>query len=196
MYTNEKANSFINIIRRNAELERKRLISEANSTREEEVRSAEKAAIEQARRLVSAEKASIIKNASADIASAEVSYKKEFLIRRAQMIDEIFLKAKNKLIDYRKSSDYENLLIRVAEKIEKAYPDKECTVLLGAFDTQHKEKIESIIKNSHAELCDDIAIGGMRVIFESDNIMLDETLDSRLEEARENFSHTDELSAI
>lgn len=110
---------------------------------------------------------------------------KRLMIERSRMVDELFVEAKQRLIEFHQSKDYQGLL---STKL-KAYGDyQEAMVLqLGKEDEALMRDLLEILKNAKGELVSDIGIGGFRLILKQQNKLIDETLDSALKEARKAF---------
>ena len=122
-----------------------------------------------------------------EISSESLSSRRNILLKREEMIERVFENVRARLGEYRKTPDYEKLLIKRAEECAKARPGKKGILLLSPADMGFKYKLTAggqfTVKSSPA-----IELGGITVIYEDENLALDCTFDSDLAAGREGFA--------
>lgn len=196
MYSDQKANSFINKIRKNSEMECRHILSKIEDSKAQAMLDAEREATASCAELISKEEAHSKKEISSKIAGTEESLKRELLAKRSEIIDTVFEKARKKLIDFAHGDEYPQFLTKTATEINSHFPQGECIVYMRKNDSKHESLVTKIIKNATVEYTSDITIGGIRVSYPLQSMVFDCTLDAGLEAQIEEFSFTGELSVI
>ena len=132
-----------------------------------------------------------IKKASAH----ELESKKGLLLKREQICNDVFSVVIKNLFKFTKSADYlsyyKKLLINTLreEKITDA------TIYISPSDTHLEKDILSIIgKDSEVKQRDDITIGGFFLINNTDGTAIDKTLDTKIEEQKNEFKRNSRLA--
>lgn len=114
--------------------------------------------------------------------------RKKLFEKRQEIAESVFFKAKSKLIEYTHSEEYKKMLIKSILKIANIYKDKPFSVLVKESDIESISKLREV-RDLHIELLTDnsILIGGCKALCDSAKTMIDDTLDSRLEQQKEWF---------
>ena len=111
----------------------------------------------------------------------ETKLREQIFIKRDEIKTDVFNRAKNKLIEFTKSDEYEKFVVNSAAEIKKNLVgrDKAITVYLRECDMALKNDIEQAFAFPCEFVADDkIEIGGIRAKFSS--VVIDDTIDARL----------------
>lgn len=117
--------------------------------------------------------------------------KKDLFIRRAELVDGLFLKIKQELIDFTQSSEY---LIFVKEALDRALNEinrEGSLVLVKATDEPLFTKL--VNKQTKVVISDRIHIGGFILKDQAETMEIDESLDYSLRVQREWFTTHSQL---
>lgn len=173
----------------NAEVEKKieNMLSEADKTRSDFLNSAADEALQLAYDRIKAQVKQISAKYNKIAAKAEFDGKKEVLLHREELIKNLFNTVENKLSMFRKSAEYKDFMIKQlkGEKIKK-----DAVILLGSEDVGMSEEL----KNNLPESCvikedSTIRFGGLSIMYEKDNVIIDKTIDSALKDERALFNN-------
>lgn len=183
-----KTDNFLRAIERYAEAQRSQIESEAENFRKQEMNKAEEEGLREAYVLIQREMTEIRTGIAADLSRAETASRKKIFIRRKEIEDSVFEKVSNMLLDYTKTKDYITSMVRSADKAAKLLDSEDIIVFVKKGD----DKLAEALKKSFGSLCDirtgnDIMLGGFLAQSRSKGILIDETLDSRLDAQREWF---------
>ena len=122
---------------------------------------------------------------------------KKLFLERAEMTESVFKKAEEKLVEYTKTSDYSNSLVKSAKEVAKLFADNDCVVYVNERDMKNSDKIKAVFAGSTEVVADkSIKIGGIKGFCKAMNIVADETLDSKLYAQKEWFIENSGLSVL
>lgn len=140
---------------------------------------------------ITAAKEKIEANAKRTVANYELKKRKEIYQKRLDYQTAVFEEAKNQLIEFTKTDDYREFLVRIAKKISDLISEN-ATVYLADNDFKFKDLIS---ENINAEIITDsnIRIGGIKAFDVINNILIDDTLDTRLENQKEWFLENSDM---
>ena len=117
--------------------------------------------------------------------------------KRAEITKKVFEDAKNKLLDFTKSADYEEFLKKSAHKFSELFPEGNAVIYVKSED----EKFAPAIKAAFARECSvetdsSIVIGGCRCKVEGGSVVADDTLETRLDNQKDWFLHNSEMTVV
>ena len=122
---------------------------------------------------------------------------RKLFLERAEMTESVFKKAEEKLVEYTKTSDYSNSLVKSAKEVAKLFADNDCVVYVNERDMKNSDKIKAVFAGSTEVVADkSIKIGGIKGFCKAMNIVADETLDSKLYAQKEWFIENSGLSVL
>ena len=128
---------------------------------------------------------------------SEKYIKEKLFLERAEMTESVFKKAEEKLVEYTKTSDYSNSLVKSAKEVAKLFADNDCVVYVNERDMKNSDKIKAVFAGSTEVVADkSIKIGGIKGFCKAMNIVADETLDSKLYAQKEWFIENSGLSVL
>lgn len=117
--------------------------------------------------------------------------------KRGEITKEVFMKAKEKLLTFTETPEYDEFLKSVVTEFSKTFTDGNVTIFVKPEDLSKAD----IIKTSFGRECTvsedkKIKIGGCCALNEEGTLLLNDTLDERLSSCHEWFLETCGMSVI
>ncbi len=186
--TVSKTDNFLKAIEKYAEKQRNQIESEAEDFKKRELSKAEDEGLKEAYTLIQRKMAGINNQIASDLSKAEGESRKKIFIRRKEIFEEVFEKAKNKLIDFTKTDKYLSSLEKSTRLIAEKLNADDVIILVSKNDLQYQDKIAKAFgRNCEIKESDNISVGGIMGISHKLGLLIDETLDTGLEEQHEWF---------
>lgn len=181
-------------IERLASLEEERILAEAKQLEEEAYNQIKAEAKKDAEALLAKELAEISSSASVEASSSQEEKTKKLVDKRDEYVASIFKEAKNKLVAFVNSKDYQTYLIKHMEEICKLYQMEDSILELREEDMKYKDElIKAYGIALEVEASNKIMIGGFIIKNKVTNVVVDESLDSALESQKDWFYKTSGL---
>lgn len=181
-------------IERLASLEEEKILAEAKRLEEEAYNQIKAEAKKDAEELLSRELAEISSNASVEASFSQEEKTKRLVEKRDEYVANIFSEAKDKLVAFVNSKDYQAYLIKHMEEIGKQYQMDNSTLLLRKDDLKFKDAlIKAYGIALDVEVNDKIEIGGFIIENKATSVVVDESLDSALLNQKDWFYKTSGL---
>lgn len=197
MANEDKTSNFLKAIDKYAKEQQKEIKLTAASFKRKELQKAEAEVLRDSYILIQKEMAQMRKSIDSEVSKAEIQSKRELLKQRKELMEKVFLKAKEKLISYTKTQEYENLLKKSSQKISDMLDSTGTTLFVKKEDLNFKDEILAFFeKKCTVKEKNDIKIGGILGVNEKLGLIIDETLDSKLENERNWFSENSGLSIV
>ena len=179
-------------IERLANLEEEKILDEAKRLEEEAYNQIK--AKKDAEALLAKELVEISSNASVEASSSQEEKTKKLVEKRDEYVANIFSEAKDKLVAFANSKDYQAYLVKHMEEIGKLYPMSDSTLELREADMKYKDELIKAYGTAlEVEVSDKITIGGFIVKNKATNVVVDESLDFALENQKDWFYKTSGL---
>ena len=145
--------------------------------------------------LIQNEMAQMKKNIASEVSKLEFEKRRELFAKRQTIMNDVFKKAQDKLLNFAKTQDYIKLLKNYAGAVSKILK-KSGTVL---YICKRDEGFIDVIREAYGKICkvevsDSIKIGGILAVNKVMSLVVDETLDSKLEEQRNWFEENSKLN--
>lgn len=181
-------------IERLASLEEEKILAEAKKLEEEAYNQIKAEAKKDAEDLLSRELAEISSNASVEASFSQEEKTKRLVEKRDEYVANIFSEAKDKLVAFVNSKDYQAYLVKHMEEIGKQYQMDNSTLLLRNDDLKFKDElIKAYGIALDVEVNDKIEIGGFIIENKATNVVVDESLDFALQNQKDWFYKTSGL---
>ena len=181
-------------IERLANLEEEKILDEAKRLEEEAYNQIKAEAKKDAEALLAKELVEISSNASVEASSSQEEKTKKLVEKRDEYVANIFSEAKDKLVAFANSKDYQAYLVKHMEEIGKLYPMSDSTLELREADMKYKDELIKAYGTAlEVEVSDKITIGGFIVKNKATNVVVDESLDFALENQKDWFYKTSGL---
>ncbi len=188
--TVSKTDNFLKAIEKYAEEQRTKIESEAADFKEKELNKAEEEGLREAYVLIQKEMTDVKTQIAAELSRAENASRKKIFIRRKEIEDEVFELAKEKLIAYAKTDQYVKSVEESAAKISEKLTADDVIIKISEKDLKLKEQIIKAFGNTRKceiQVSEDIVIGGITGQSRELGLLIDETLDTKLDEQHEWF---------
>ena len=129
----------------------------------------------------------IISKNNQDISKESLIIKQRIEKKRLELVDNLFADLEKKLKDYKKTSDYKDLLIKQIDKVREYAKDAKIVIYIDKTDKDILDDISNKT-NTHIEVSETNIIGGIKAIIEEKSILLDYSFLSQLHEEKLNFT--------
>lgn len=187
MTTEEKLNHFYEFTIKNAYEKSNITITEYKEALEEKFEDHKIAKLKQAEVDILNEKDIIKRENNDKYSHANQFIKKELIKKNQEFTDNIFQELIKLLNNYKKTKDYQNMLIKQINNIRMyAKWGEEQIIYLEPSDIDLKEELEKET-NCTLTMAEDSFIGGIKAVVNK-NILIDNSFLSKIEELRENFN--------
>ncbi len=183
----EKLQRFSKSVYQDAQSRCDALIAEAKEKADAETERFETECLEAAYKTIKKQMAQIVKTANETVSKAEIDAKSALLLKREEMIKQVFSGVVNKITAFMQTEDYQNYLVNAVNNAKKLGGENGITVYLTKSDAQLASPVEkrSGVKTLVSDTDD--AIGGICVLVNNTNKMYDMSFAGRLSEARDAF---------
>lgn len=180
-HTDEQNGKFHDAINHYATEQRNKIEQEVAEYKTRELENAEKEILNEAYRLIQTEMASMRNKIARELAMREQNTRRDLLIRRQEIMDEVFKKAENALTDFAASDKYDTFLQKTAKEAAPLFTEADTVVALKPGDKSHQDVIAKAF-GGKCTFVDDktIRLGGLRVTSKSLGLTADQTLDALL----------------
>lgn len=196
MPTDRKVAEFFNAINEDLQRQVNEITEEANRLKAEQLKKSERDARKKSKAFLQNEIAGCRRSSGRLVAAAQAKARKDLLNKRAQLEQQAFDRAAQKLKSFVESAEYEPFLLKSAQQIASYFNGGEIVFYLRREDEPFFEKIAQVVPQPcRFETDDAILIGGCRAVSESSRLRADDTLDARLESQRDWFGEYSGLSA-
>lgn len=195
---NGKASNFLQAINKYAEEQRKEIQKEVDDFRKEELEKAESEVLNDAFQLIQSEMDEMRAKISSELSKKEMEGRKVLFENRKTITNQVFKRAKDKLLEFSKSKKYQGFLKKYTKTLAMVLTEPGSTLYIRKEDLPFKETIEEDFGrgNCTVETTENIIIGGIYGYNSKMGIVVDESLDSKLEEQYAWFSENSELKLI
>lgn len=181
-------------IERLASLEEEKILAEAKELEAEAYQQIKAEAKKDADALLAKELVEISSNASVEASLSQEEKTKKLVETREAYVTKIFKEAKNRLNEFVNSEGYKMYLIKHMEKISSLYQMSDSILKLRQNDTEYADDlVKAYGIDLTVEVSDEIKIGGFIIENKATNVVVDESLDTALENQKEWFYKTSGL---
>ena len=193
----DKTSNFLKAIDKYAKEQQKEIKKTATAFKRKELQKAEVEVLRDSYILIQKEMVQMRKSIDSEVSKIEIQNKKELLTLRQGLMEKVFAKAKEKLIEFTKKEDYKDLLKKSSKKISSMLTGEKTLLFVKKEDMIFKDEIiKAFGKNCELKESKKIKIGGILGLNESLGLLIDETLDSKLENERSWFSENSGMSIV
>lgn len=194
MSPDKKTGNFLNAIQKFADEQKHQIRSEVEKFKAEELKKAEDDGIRDAYALITREMSAMRSGIAIELAKKEDEGRQKLYRRREEMLDEVFKKVKGKLVEYTKTDEYKKTVEVDAKKAAEYFDGDMVVVFLKDDDSNIKGELSDIFGDRCSFSVDrEIAIGGFKVQCAEKRVIIDFTLDTKLENCKEWFLENSNL---
>lgn len=186
---NKRVQTFLDAITKEAKEQHNSILAEMESVNQAELAAAQQKAAQMAeqtqRTILSVARQNQNQRLAAEMAQQRVSLAQQ----RQKILEDTFLQAKKKLQEFTQAANYPAFLRQQAEKLCTMLSANDVILFVRAQDQSLLQQLACEVRTD-----DQILIGGCRAQSEEKQVILDDTLDSRLEQQRDWFLQHAKLS--
>ena len=182
-----KTNRFIEAIEKYAEQQRSEMRAEIEAFREEQLAAANEEGTEAAFKFIQEQKREFKASLAKELAQKETQKKRELFAKREKMAEEVFEEASKRLTDFTQTHNYHEYMMMSARAIRERLGGRRGVAHISPKDKQFSSMVAKIIPGGEVVLDDTIRIGGISCVCSELSIVIDDTLDTKLEERKKLF---------
>lgn len=183
-----KTDNFLKAIEKYAQEQRSKLESEAEDFKARELNKAEEEGLREAYVLIQRKMSAINTQISSERSKAENASRKKIFIKRKEIEDRVFERAKEKLIEYTSGKAYQTRLLESVKAISRKLTADDVVLSVKESDLAMKDKIVSAFGRAcEVTVSKEIEIGGVIGVSRKMGLLADETLDTGLLQQKEWF---------
>lgn len=192
---NEKLERFAKAVNDEVDSQIEEILKQADVSRNEIIEKANDESLYEAYDKIKEEIKKITNKYVKIVSKAELDTKREILLYREKIANQVIDNVKNKLVEFTSSKEYGDYLIKlVKEEITDETKAEDIIVYVSDKDIVYKNDIQKAVSSDlRIEKKSSIKIGGVCVYFEKDSVIKDKTLDTALEEQKGQFNNSSRL---
>ena len=191
-----KESKFLDAINKYAEQQKAQITQEIEDYKNTKIEQATEQGLQDAydliREDISRRKAVIVN----DLAKKELALRNELFTERQTLADKVFDEAKQKLVAFTETDDYNRFLGRSLAEIKVKCGTARCDIAIAPSDEDKRGLISDVFPDARITADPHILIGGVKANCPELGILMDDTLDSRLEEQRGWFIETCSMKVV
>ncbi|WP_405357470.1 V-type ATP synthase subunit E [Ruminococcus sp.] len=191
-----KESKFLDAINKYAEQQKAQITQEIEDYKNTKIEQATEQGLQDAydliREDISRRKAVIVN----DLAKKELALRNELFYERQTLADKVFDEARQKLVAFTKTDDYNRFLGRSLAEIKVKCGTARCDIAIAPTDEDKRGLIADVFPDARITADPHIQIGGVKANCPELGILMDDTLDSRLEEQRRWFIETCSMKVV
>ncbi|MBQ7548902.1 MAG: V-type ATP synthase subunit E [Clostridia bacterium] len=190
---NERTEQFINAINADADARCKRMRSEVDEYIASELRKERSIVSEEVRAYKKSETDRLNEQRNAGLSETEAAERSKVAERRNEIADEVFSAARERIKKFTGSKGYPAFL-RASVKNILAQIGPQSVIFIRSADKKYADDLLELCAS--VEIDDTIVLGGCRAENRELGVTADDTLDVRLEEAKQDFYKNSGLSEV
>lgn len=191
----DKLAVFSNVVLAEAEKQKEKLVKESEMKKKKAIENKENEYLEDAYAEIQRAVSKYSKENNERVLKFEMGLKKNLLLRREEIIDEVFKAVEDKLSAFIQTDEYKIWLEKKIEKACKEVGKGKKNVFVSEKDLKYKADLESKIDMIDVAKCDDEDIIGGATVYNVDRkVFADYTLKQLLDEQRHLFLQTSGLT--
>ncbi len=197
MEKSAKTDNFLKAIKKYADEQRRSMQDEVKHLKEAKLKEAEAKAKTDSEKYISDMLEKKKNEETSKTAKLTQDGQRKLFLQRRTMIDSIFSKAEEKLIEYTKTNEYAERLKNSAKDIASVFGNEDCIISVKADDLDKADSIKALFKGNVEVTADkSVKIGGIKGYCAKKSIVADDTLDSKLAEQKQWFVENSGLSVL
>lgn len=182
-----KTNRFLEAIEKYAEQQRSEMRAEIEEFREEQLAAANEEGTAAAFKFIQEQKQEFKSSLAKEHARNETQKKRELFEKREKMAESVFEEAEKRLVDFTHTHNYQEYMMMSARAIKEKLGGRRGVAHISPNDKEMSSMIAKIIPGGEVVLDDSIRIGGISCVCSELSIVIDDTLDTKLDERKRLF---------
>lgn len=130
---------------------------------------------------------SLERDKNKELSKEQIRIKKETSRLQEDLKEQLFVEVKDLLEKYMSTREYQQLLIKQIKEAKEFAGDNEIIIYIDPADSAELMNLQAA-SNSHLTLSDYSFSGGIRAVINSKNILIDNSFETKLSEAKEAFT--------
>lgn len=191
----EKLQHFSQLVFSRAQDQCGEIIEQARAEAKKTLEAYENECLERAYKQIQKQMTTIQKQANESVSKLQIESKKELLIRREAMMNEVFDGVLQKIGEFHTSDAYAAFLEQAIQSACGLLGEGKKIAYVDASDAKHLPSLQK--KFPELDFCvldgDDSIIGGVRVLHQETRQIADNTIAARIEEQKQSFLNTSGL---
>lgn len=184
----EKLQRFSETVYKDAQGQCDAYLKEAEEKARAETEAYETGCLEAAYKAIKKQTAKIVRSASEKVSKAELKAKHEILLKRENIVNEVFADVTDKIAAYKQTTDYKNDLINSVKKAKEMCREHGiAAVYIAASDARLADDIKRMCNAEVIVSETDDLVGGICALIASTNKMLDMSYAAKLRDAKDDF---------
>lgn len=191
----KKVNKFVEAITAYAEEQSRKIHNEVEAFKAQRMAQAEQQVLQEAYNLIHEEREEVNNQLKKEFSQREFTRRGELIRRRQAITDAVFEDARRRLLEYGTTPAYQDLLRASLTEMARLLPAEGTVYSLSERDRELETALKDLCPaGSRLEFTDDILLGGIQGMNPGAGILVDDTLDTKLEQQREWFIQSMGLS--
>lgn len=125
------------------------------------------------------------------ITKFELESKRNLFVYRNQLTEQVFEQVQKRLLDFTKTADYQDFLLKQIQAAMKEFPCQTGVILLAKEDMSLANQIKTAISNvTTVEADSKNHLGGFTIVNREQGLVADKTFQTALEEEKQQFYRT------
>ena len=187
MTTEEKLKHFLDVTVENANAKSVETIEEYKKGLEKVFESHKEDALRKQKLQIKLSEENLIKEKNTEVSKQQLEIKKELGKKQEELKSLLFHEVENKLEEYMSTKEYRKYLIDHIMEAKEFAQDEEIQIYIDPADGEALESLE-MATGTQISVSDYGFRGGMRAVIRSKNILIDQSFETRLNEAKDGFS--------
>lgn len=192
MTTEEKLEHFQNFCIEDARTRSTNMLDEYINTLEDALKDHQADARRHAKMMLDAEVAKIQREINKQLSIEQINIKRVFGQRQEELKDMLFVELKDMLANFMETTEYQHLLEKQVAYAKEVAGDDELIIYMDPSDEDKARRL-ALHHNANIHTSEYSFEGGTRAVIPSKNILIDNSFQTKLEEAKVDFQF--ELSA-
>lgn len=181
-----KLKHFEEICTRDAAEKYEKMISDYTAYQESVLKEHMEQANKQAELQLQTETEKIRREANKELSVNQIAIKRRYSQKKEELQEKIFTELRDRLARFMETPQYEAMLIKQIKKAKEFAGNEEIHIYIDPAD-QEKRHILSMQTDCDIRVSQYPFIGGTRAVIASKNVLIDNSFETKLKEAGENF---------
>lgn len=195
-YPEERLLNFSNSVLKDADKQKNLYLDKIQKKKSEAIDNAEKEFLSEIYNYITSEMNHIKNETNQKISRKTMENRREILKKRDEIYDETLEIVINKLKDFISGEEYKKIMINAISKDIDKFGKDGTVIYLSEKDEALKGSIVKslLLKTPKIEIDKNIKLGGFRIVNDEKHIIVDETLDSKIDEQKDYFAQISQLT--
>lgn len=167
-----------------AKQEARDLIDKANATRDHEISAFEEDIVNNMFGRVQTKAGNMRLKTIKSIAKNQLEAHRTLLLHRCEKTEEILGNVRENLVNHAKTAKYKNALLKRAGDLKDKYDHSGSVIIVAEKDMPLAGEIKEILGGGTVKADPSIRLGGFKLLNRKAHVLIDETLDERLDEQK------------